>query len=373
MSKIIVLGALPSSLVNFRGELLKSLVEAGHEVIGMASGATEQEIEQLKLMKVRYVNYDVQRNGLNPISDFKTLWQLRAIFKREKPDIILAYTIKPVIWGGIAAKRLTGCRFYALITGLGFAFQRGGLKRNILVSLVVKLYRNALSKASGVIFQNSDNRVVFIDMGICPQEKTYQVNGSGVKLEHFKPAKLPDKPVFLLIARLLGDKGIREYAEAAMAVKRKHPHAIFQLVGPEDPSPDGIKMSEVDSWQQQGAIQYLGATTDVRPFIKNCSIFVLPSYHEGMPRTVLEAMAMSRPILTTDVPGCRNTVIEGVNGFLVEKGNVEQLADKLNWYIENQPRWGEMAQASYKIAVEKFDVKKVNTELMSILLGRGYE
>lgn len=373
MSKIIVIGVLPSSLVNFRGELLNALVSAGHTVVAMASGASLQEIEEIEKIGVKYIGYQVQRNGLNPISDFKTLLQLRAIFKKEKPDVILAYTIKPVIWGGIAAKSLTDCHFYALITGLGHAFQRGGIKRNILVNLVVNLYRFALSKASGVIFQNPDNRQAFIDLEICQADKTHRVNGSGVKLEYFKPAKLPDAPIFLLVARLLGEKGIREYAQAAVMVRAKYPQAVFQLLGPEDPSPDGIKMSEIEDWHEQEVIQYLGSTTDVRPYIASCSIFVLPSYHEGIPRTVLEAMAMVRPILTTDVPGCRETVVDGVNGFLVKKGSIEQLRDKMIWYIENRDKWEPMAQAGYDIVVEKYDVKKVNVELIGILFGGKYE
>ncbi|WP_139070894.1 glycosyltransferase family 4 protein, partial [Vibrio breoganii] len=233
--------------------------------------------------------------------------------------------------------------------------------------LVAFLYRLALKKSKAVIFQNRDNMEVFIKEGIVKAEKCRLVNGSGVDLEHFTKADLPERPSFLLIARLLGDKGIREYALAAKAVRDKYPHADFALVGPTDPSPDGIGMEELNKLVESCGIYYEGSTLDVRPFISKCSIFVLPSYHEGMPRTVLEAMAMGRPILTTNVPGCRETVVNGVNGWLVEKANVEQLTERMIWFIENQERWFDMGDKSRKIAHEKFDVHKVNTEIFKIM------
>ncbi|WP_043884613.1 glycosyltransferase, partial [Vibrio antiquarius] len=171
----------------------------------------------------------------------------------------------------------------------------------------------------------------------------------------------------LLIARLLGDKGIREYIRAANIVKKQYPTAQFQLVGPEDPSPDGISIAELNDLNIDNAVEYKGATADVRPFIEECTVFVLPSYHEGLPRTVLEAMAIGRPILTTDVPGCRETVVDGLNGFLVERGNVEQLASRMIWFVENSEKLSGMAQVSRAMVEEKFDVNKVNEDLSRIM------
>ncbi len=233
--------------------------------------------------------------------------------------------------------------------------------------LVVFLYRLALKNAEKVIFQNPDNRQVFIEKGIVPEHKTCVVNGSGVDLSHFEVKPLTQEPRFLLIARLLGDKGIREYIAAAEMVKKKYPNAYFQLVGPEDPSPDGISLSELERLNVNRSVDYVGGTKDVRPYIESCNIFVLPSYHEGLPRTVLEAMATARPILTTDVPGCRETVVNGYNGFLVEKANFVQLAEKMIWFIENQDEWQGMALASRTIVEDKFDVHKVNKALMNIM------
>lgn len=365
--KINIVGTLPSSLYNFRGELLNQLNKSNFIVQTLASGAKNNDIKAVETLGGDYIDYPVSRSGLNPIKDFKTFVALRNVFKKQQPDVILAYTIKPIIWGAFAARTVPNCRFYALVTGLGFAFQRGNWKKNLLMKLVVILYKAALKNADKVIFQNPDNKQVFIDLGIVPEYKTAVVNGSGVDVTHFEIKPLPTAPKFLLIARLLGDKGIREYIKAANIIKQHYPNAVFQLVGPEDPSPDGISLKELTKLNKNNSVNYVGATNDVRPFIKDCSIFVLPSYHEGLPRTVLEAMATGRPILTTDVPGCRETVINGENGWLVEKANVEQLVDRMTWFIENPLEWQRMAEASRNMVENKFDVHKVNTELMNIM------
>lgn len=362
-----LLGALPSSLYNFRGELIKSIHSSQSKVITVASRASKNEIDIIEALPSSYIDIPINRNGLNPFKDINTILQFYILFKNHKPKLVLAYTIKPIIWGGLAGKFANIPSFYAMVTGLGYAFQKGGFAKNLLNTLVKFLYRSALKKSKGVIFQNRDNMKVFINEGIVPQEKCFLVNGSGVDLSHYQVSPLSLKPHFLLIARLLGDKGIREYAKAAETVKQQYPEAVFELVGPEDPSPDGIKLDEVNKWVSSGAIEYSGSTTDVRPFIENCSIYVLPSYHEGMPRTVLEAMAMGRPILTTDVPGCRETVVNGENGWLVEKANVEQLAERMIWFIENQEQWSVMGNKSHTMANEKFDVHKVNAEIIKIM------
>jgi glycosyltransferase involved in cell wall biosynthesis len=365
--KIIIIGALPSSLTNFRKELLELLVKKGGDVLAMASNATQSEIEKIELLGVRYKDYPVQRSGLNPLKDIKTFFELKKIYMQEQPDLVITYTIKPIIWGGLAARLMRVNNFYALVTGLGFAFQKGGGLKNTLMKIVKVLYRSSLKQSKGVIFQNPDNRQVFIDNKLVDSNRCSLVNGSGVDLSRFEKSKLSCELSFLLIARLLGDKGIREYVQAAKIVKAKYPNATFNLVGPEDPSPDGISLNEVTSWHINGVINYHGGTNDVRPFIEKSNIFVLPSYHEGMPRTVLEAMAMGRPILTTNVPGCKETVVNGENGWLVEKANVEQLAEKMIWFIENQKEWQRMGDKSRAIAIEKFDVHKVNQELLKIM------
>jgi len=363
--KVLIIGALPESLVNFRGPLIKAISHSC-DVTALASGATADEVARIKELGANYIDYPVHRNGLNPFSDLVTLISLIKIMLIVRPNVILAYTIKPVIWGGVASKFLPSVRFYGLITGLGFTFQAGNWKRRVIRSMVIFLYRFSLSGASKVIFQNRDNLQVFVDNGIISDSKSSLVNGSGVDLSYFESIEPEHEGfVFLTVARLLGDKGLREYAAASRIVKKSYPNVVFQLLGPVDPSPDGISIDEVSQWSEY--VDYLGETSDVKTFLKRCNVFVLASYHEGMPRTVLEAMAIGRPIITTDVAGCRETVINGKNGFLVEKGSVGQLVAKMTWFIENQDEIKSMSRKSRELAEEKFDVNKVNSKLLNIL------
>lgn len=366
--RVLIIGAYPNSIIGFRGQLIKKLVDSGHQVLVMTAAAEQETVEQLQDLGAEFLSYNVQRNGLNPIADIKTFWQLSKAIRQYKPHKILAYTIKPVIWGSLASKLVSKADFYALITGLGYAFTKGSLLRNSVSMAVKYLYRFSLLSAKAVIFQNEDNRKVFVEEKIVPLWKTHRVFGSGVNLTQYKQAPLPEnEATFLLIARLLGDKGIREYIAAAGIVKQKYPEATFQLLGPEDSSPDKISLAEISQAEREGTIQYLGETSDVLPFLQNCHIYTLPSYHEGLPRTVLEAMAVGRPILTTNTSGCRDTVIDSQNGFLVPVKDEVQLAIKMIWFIEHRSSWVDMANASREYATELFDVKKVNDEIYKIL------
>ncbi|WP_246540404.1 glycosyltransferase family 4 protein [sulfur-oxidizing endosymbiont of Gigantopelta aegis] len=367
--RLIIIGALAESLINFRGHLIKAFVSKNCEVVAMAATSPSTVIAALKTMNVEFKEYPIQRNGMNPLVDYKTVTFLRQFFLQFHADIILAYTIKPVIWGGIASRVLPNTRFFALITGLGFAFNGKGFVRGLLSSLVARLYKFSLTNARKVIFQNPDNLREFVKRGIVPQDKCVLVNGSGVDVVDFSytPVFNEQRTTFLTIGRLLGEKGFREYAEAAQLVKKVYPDTIFQLLGPVDPSPDGLAITEVEAWHNQGVVEYLGSASDVRPYIKKCHIYVLPSYHEGMPRTVLESMAIGRPILTTDVPGCRETVVPGKNGFLVPSADATALAERMIWFIEHRDHWAKMGECSREMAEKKFDVTQVNAQIMAIL------
>ena len=264
--RVAVVGALPESLLNFRGELLLKMVEEGHEVIAMANFASPEVVSKLEEMGVKFFPFPVQRNSLNPLADLKTFLYLRKTFREQKLDVVLAYTIKPIIWGGMALRRFPKTRFYALVTGLGFAFQSENMFRKCLVQLVTFLYKQALAEAKGVIFQNQDNKNEFVSHKIVSDVKCCIIRGSGVGLSHFAFLPITNKScVFLAIGRLLREKGFREYAEAARLVKKRCPDAVFQLLGPEDPSPDGIPISEVQGWNREGWIEYCGTADDVRP------------------------------------------------------------------------------------------------------------
>ncbi|MCW5206346.1 glycosyltransferase family 4 protein [Desulfobulbus sp. F5] len=370
MAHVAILGSDPKALINFRSDLIQEIVSFGHKVTAIAAPASAEQLQQIEALCYFY-SYPVQRNGLNPLRDIQTLLALQKLFHEIKPDIVLAYTIKPIIWGGIAAYMMDVPRFYVLIEGLGYAFQDGALSRKLTGMLAAMLYRISLRKADKVIFLNPDNRKFFLINKIIPSVKAEVIDGIGLDIDWYAPTTLPEGvPVFLCIARLLGEKGLREYAQAAYIVKQRYPDAAFRLLGSADPSPDGIQPDEVQRWQDRGTVEYLGETSDVRPFIAACHVYVLPSYHEGMPRSVLEAMSIGRPILTTDASGCRETVIQGENGFLVPVRDVNALAERMIWFIEHRDQWQLMGQASRRIAEERFDVRKINEQLLSIMFNK---
>ena len=337
----------------------------GYNVITASPALSEEYSNIFKQQKIVNIPVNFQRNKLNPLYDFFTLIRLFKIFWEQSPDIILSYTIKPVIWGGLVAKFFK-TDFYALITGTGFVFYGVSFKRKLLRSFVGFLYRLALKKSKGVIFQNIDDLNLFVDKGIVPRSKTHLVNGSGVDVEKFNVATFPKGSInFLCIARLKGDKGLRQYAAAAKIVKNKFPTVIFNLVAPEETSPDAISLDEVSSWSDY--INYKGTTTDVRPLIKDAHVFILPSYHEGLPRSTLEAMSMGRAVITTNAFGCRETVKNGINGFIVPVASVDMLAEKMIWFIEHPEQTEPMGIASRRMVVEKFDVHKVNAKMLDII------
>lgn len=368
--KVLVIAGSPRSLYNFRGDLIQELMQSGHEVVAAAAQPEDSIRVEIEKLGCKFVTVPIERSGLNPVSDFRLLIQLIRLMKSEQPNLVFSYTIKPIIWGGIASKLFRSTRFYGLVTGLGFAFQKGGVKRNLLNAVVRVLYKFALHSANGVIFQNLDNRDMFLDQGIVQENKTFRVHGSGVNTQKFaqKAGNVKEGEfVFLSIARLLKEKGIYEYVEAARIVKAKYPSVTCQLLGAEDPSPDGISIEEIKKMHDSGVIEYLGWTNDVRPCLEASSVFVLASYHEGLPRTSLEAMSIGRPVLTTNAVGCRDTVVEGENGFCVPVGDSNSLAQKMIWFIENTDRIPEMGAYSRRMVLEKFDVQKVNKMLIGIL------
>jgi glycosyltransferase involved in cell wall biosynthesis len=320
--------------------------------------------------------------------------------RRIKPDIVLSYTIKPVVYGGLAARWCGVPSIYSLVSGLGYAFMDAASARQKLAGRIARtLYRMSLRHSRRVFFQNPDDADTFVATGLVAPERAVVVNGSGVDLEHFPlvdmdRAEAPDGtggtcggtngPVrFLLIARLLWDKGIGEYVAAARTVKRKYPSAEFHLVGPFDPNPSRLTERDVMAWQDEGVIRFHGPQADVRPFLRDCHVFVLPSfYREGTPRTVLEAMATGRAVITTDAPGCRETVLRtdgapgdarrpecprlqiGSNGILVPVKDPDALAAAMEFFIERPEQMAVMGRAGRHYAQQRYDVRAVNEMML---------
>jgi glycosyltransferase involved in cell wall biosynthesis len=363
--KIVVVAGHAKSLINFRGPLLIALATAGHEVIACAPEADAEVAARLGTAGVRYCVVPLERTGMNPVKDLLSLVRLTLFFRTLRPDIVFSYTVKPVIYGSLAAKFAGVPAIHSMITGLGYAFLGEGLKGLLINRMVTSLYRAALSVNASVFFQNPDDRSLFVKSRIVHEDKTILINGSGVDIDHFVVAPCSTEPIFLMIARLLRDKGVVEYVEAAKTLKSRHPRAVFLLLGPLDSNPAAISKSTLDAWQREGIIDYLGSTDDVRPFIRSASVYVLPSYREGTPRTVLEAMAMGLPVVTTDAPGCRETVTDGDNGFIVPVKDVAALASAMERFIEDPSLINRMGQRGREIAVEKYDVHKVNAVIMT--------
>jgi glycosyltransferase involved in cell wall biosynthesis len=318
------------NIVNFRGELIEALKAAGYEpvVIAPADPAAEPRLAALGVARI---DIDMQRSGLNPIADFRLMRTYRRLLGKLRPVAMLGFTIKPNIYGGIAARR-AGVPLIANISGLGTAFIRQGA----LLALVSRLYRFALKRAAVVFFQNPDDRALFVERKLVTDAQARLLPGSGVDLERFRPAPpAAGLTTFLFVGRLLGDKGVWEYVQAARIVRADMPGVRFQLLGPiDDGNRSGVSHSEVERWVAEGSIDYLGATDDVRPHIAQATAVVLPSYREGLPRSLLEAAAMGRPLVATDVPGCRQLVEPGVTGFLCQVRDSNSLAKAMKSIIK---------------------------------------
>ncbi|MEQ6917345.1 glycosyltransferase family 4 protein [Halomonas aquatica] len=370
--RIIVVAGFARSLINFRGPLICALQEAGLEVHAAAPGILSDEVTRCQLEALGVVAHEIplQRTGTNPSKDMATMAAFYRLFRQVRPDAVLAYTIKPVIYATLAAWLARVPRRFALITGLGYAFTGEATgKRAAVLTLVRQLYARAIGRAHLVFFQNPDDLTLFRELGLLPERVPSQlVNGSGIDTERYAVAPLPQgRPVFLMIARLLGDKGVREYVAAAALVRQHHPETIFRLVGDLDDNPDSVSRVELEEWLGAGHIEYLGQLNDVRPAICEACVYVLPSYREGTSRTVLEAMAMGRSIITTNAPGCRETVVEGDNGFLVPVKSVDALAEAMQRFIDNPCLIVSMGQRSREMAESKYDVHKVNAVLLEAM------
>jgi len=363
------MGGLAKSLVNFRGHLLKRLCAQGNEVIACAGDDDQAVRSQLAAWGIRFCHLPLSRTGRNPLEELRVVRDLARLMKQLRPDVFLGYTVKPVIYGGWAASMAGVPRRLALITGLGSAFMPRDWKGRTLRRVVVELYRSALGRYDRVIFQNPDDCDEFRSRKLVRPGQVARVHGTGIDLREFPVAPLPDdQPRFLMIARLLREKGVAEYAEAVRLVKQKFPMASCQLLGPTYDSPCAISIEQVRDWERTTGLEYLGETDDVRPAIADCNVYVLPSYREGVPRSTQEAMAMGRAVITTDVPGCRETVIPGRNGILVPAQTSGELAEAMLQLAADASLRTRMGSESRRLAEERFDVHRINDVLVDLIV-----
>lgn len=369
MATFLIIGSFAESLIGFRGNLIRDIAAQGHRVFACAPQASAEVRTQLEELGATYRDIYLERTGTNVFRDLRCLRDLVRVMKDIRPDVVLSYTIKPNIYGSLAARAAGVPVISSMITGLGFAFSEGGIRRKLLNRLVRHLFRAGLRCNRVVFFQNPDDWEMFRALGLIgDKNRPTLIGGSGVDLADYAPRPFPSRPSFLLIARLIAEKGIREYVEAARILKRKYPDSRFRLVGGIDQNPSAIGADEIEQWRAEGVVECLGLLDDVRPALADASVYVLPSYYrEGVPRTILEAMAMGRPVITTDAPGCRETVIEGSNGFLIPARQVPPLVEAMERFIRDPALAPKMGTQSRALAAEKFDVRKVNHIIMKSL------
>lgn len=363
MKKILIISPKNRTVYNFRGDLIRELQKIGYEVI--VTGPNEENLDKILELGVKFKVVPMNKDGINPLADIKYLVSLSSLIRNERPCLTLGYTIKPVIYGAIAAKLAGVKNITSLITGTGFLFTSKTAKARIIKKLVFILYKLALSFANHVIFQNPDDLKEFTQSGLVKLYKTSVVNGSGVNMTYFQRCGYPSQITFFMLGRLLHSKGVKEYLQAAKIVKTSYPEVKIMLLGNIiQGMADSLTEDDIKPYIEDGTIELFGETNDVRPYYQQSSVFVLPSYREGTPRSVLEAMSMGRAIITSDAPGCRETVIDGKNGYLVPIKDAEKLAEAMIKFLVDPNLITKMGEASYEYCSEKFDVKKVNAEML---------
>jgi len=357
------------NVLNFRRPLVEAMIADGHSVTVLAPH--DDSVGTIKSLGCRFLPLEMSVKGLNPLQDSKQIGRMRKVFREERPDAIFSYTIKNNIFGALAARPL-GIPFIPNVTGLGTAFLSGGF----LQFVAEGLYRRAFRNLGVVFFQNEDDRNLFLTRKLVTAQQARLLPGSGIDLNHFAATdyhKDKDVPVFLMIARLLRDKGVIEYVEAARKVKADHPRVRFQILGAVDAANrTAIDAATVTSWEEDGTIEYLGTTDDVRPHIAAAHCVVLPSYREGAPRTLIEAAAMARPLIATDVPGCRSVVNDGETGYLCKVRDSDDLAQSIETFLTlpraEMARMGRAGRAKMSKSFDQAIVVQAYRDALRIIL-----
>lgn len=375
-NNIVIIGTVASSFYGFRADLIRELCKKGHIVYAFTSEYSEDDLQKIENLGAIPVTYELNRGGLNPLSDIVATYKLSQKIQEIKPDLVFSYFTKPVIFGTLAAKWAKVPKIIGMLEGLGYTFtdQPEGIssKTKLIRNVQVFLYRIALPYLDQLIFLNPDDPIDLVKKYSLTIKSVSILGGIGLNLNEYpyRPAATINvqKMRFLFIGRLLKEKGIHEFVAAAKLVKKEYPDSQFTVLGAIDKSNLGaLSETELLDLIETGIIEYPGHVDNIQEWIANCDVFVLPSYREGVPRSTQEAMAIGRAIITTDVPGCRETVVNGVNGFIVPKWNAEALAEKMVYFLEHPEQVRAMGDASYKIAIDKFDADKVNHKLLNIL------
>ena len=359
--KILIIANSSGGLYLFRGMLMKALVSEGHELFALTP--VNEKREEIEKIGVSLIDIKMDRRGINPLKDIDLFYKYNKIVKMIKPDLIITYTIKPNIYGGIAC-RLRHTAYVSNITGLGTAFQNEGFIKKV----AVLLYKIALKEAKTVFFENSGDRDKLVAYKTCKPDQTYVLNGAGVNLEQFyyQPYPNNDKVRFLFVGRVMKEKGIDELFDSMKRFVSEGYKCFLDVVGPfEENYKEKLEQCESEGW-----LKYQGYQEDVRPFIAACDCFVLPSYHEGMANTNLECASSGRPIITSNIPGCKEAVIDGVSGFLCEPKNVDSLYEAMKRMMRlSREEREQIGKAGRKHMENVFDKRKVVEETINYLFS----
>nr|AXL05126.1 undecaprenyl-phosphate alpha-N-acetylglucosaminyl 1-phosphate transferase [Aeromonas hydrophila] len=353
------------SMFNFRHGLLSRLIYDGYQLTIIAP--RDEFSDKLQKMGCAVVDLPMEAKGTNPLQELKLIYTLYRIYQQITPDFIIHYTIKPNVYGSFAAK-IAGIPSLAITTGLGYTF----VNDNFIAKIARQLYKMAFRYPKEVWFLNEDDRQAFLAYSLVRENKAKLLHGEGVNVSHFSPipsASDNNSTTFLLVARMLWDKGIGEYIEAARVIKSKYPKTHFQLLGACDvPNPSLISREQISIWESEGIVEYLGTTDDVRTVIANVDCVVLPSYREGIPRTMLEAAAMAKPLIVSDAPGCKDVVINGKTGFLCKVKNRDSLAAAMELIInQSTQEHVDMGVAGRNLVLQKFDEQVVIKKYIDML------
>lgn len=368
--RIVLVGAQPDYITKLRGQLLRDLVAAGHDVWAVGQERDPAVEEQLLAWGVRYAVVPISRRGLAPLADFRTLLAFHRFFRSVRPDSMLVYTTKSIVWGLIGAWTARVPQRFAMVAGRGMALiEQPGFKATTLRYLTMLLLKISLNFAHGVVFQNDEDMAMFQSYRLVPQSTpVVRVFGSGVELDLFPSRELPSGPItFLLIGRLLKRKGVAEFVTAATKVRAQFPFARFVVVGGEDKGPDAIDTALLEKWRREGVVDFRGFEENVKPYLAASHVFVLPSIAEGVPRSALEALATGRAVITTNAAGCRDTVVAGRNGAQIAFGDSDALAAEMAFLASNPDAVRRAGQESRKIAEERFDARAVSREIIAMM------
>ena len=359
--KILITATTSSMVLAFRTDLIKKFQDNGYEVGVVAFD--DINADKIKGLGVEFYCIDNNNRSLNPFKLLSLKRDYAKIIKVFKPDVVFTFMLKPNLYATRVAKKLGVKKIFSMVEGAGDVFVNNGLKWKAIRFFVCGEYKRAFKCVNNVFFLNEDDKKEFLDRRLLKQNQAHVVHGIGVNLDKFEYKPILNHNKFLMIARMLKSKGVYEYCKCARLVKQKYPNAVFNYLG----SQANVKVSDIKEYIDDGSVNYLGVTDDVRPYLEDAFFLLLPSYREGFPMSIMEAQSVGRGIITTNVVGCKDTVIEGYNGFIVDCGDFVAMAEKVIWCIENTEKAVEMTQNARKFAEENFDQVKINQQIFEIV------